>query len=80
MGEHVKDLVERTRDAGAQRVCVGLGVSNGQQAKEIGAYADGVIVGSALVKTLFNEPIDRGLRLLEERAHDLVSGVKGARL
>ncbi len=80
VGEHVKDLVERTRDAGAQRVCVGLGISNGQQAKEIGAYADGVIVGSALVKTLFNEPIDRGLRLLEERAQDLVSGVKGARL
>ena len=80
VGEHVKDLVERTRDSGAQRVCVGLGISNGQQAKEIGAYADGVIVGSALVKTLFNEPIDRGLRLLEECAQDLVSGVKGARL
>ncbi len=27
---------------------------NGAQAREIGAYADGIIVGSALVKTLFD--------------------------
>jgi tryptophan synthase alpha chain len=38
-------LVERTRQAGAQNVCVGLGVSNGEQAAQVGAYADGVIVG-----------------------------------
>jgi tryptophan synthase alpha chain len=33
-------------------VCVGLGVSNGQQASEIARYADGVIVGSAFIKLL----------------------------
>ncbi len=31
-------------------VCVGFGISNGESAKAVGQYADGVIVGSALVK------------------------------
>ena len=79
VGAHVRDVVERTRAAGAERVCVGLGVSNGAQAKEIGAYADGVIVGSALVKTLFDDDVDRGLRALSELARELKAGVSGAR-
>lgn len=79
IGASVRGLVERTRTAGAQRVCVGLGVSTGEQAREIGAYADGVIIGSALVKTLFAEPIDRGLAELEALARELVAGAKGAR-
>ena len=77
VGAHVADVVERTRAAGAERVCVGLGVSNGAQAREIGAYADGVIVGSALVKTLFDENIDRGLKALGELATELKFGVTG---
>ena len=40
------------REAGAQNVCVGLGVSNRAHVEEIGAYADGVIVGTALVRAL----------------------------
>ena len=79
VGAHVADVVARTRAAGAERVCVGLGVSNGAQAREIGAYADGVIVGSALVKTLFDESIDRGLKALGELAKELKAGVSGAR-
>ncbi len=79
VGAHVADVVARTRAAGAERVCVGLGVSNGAQAREIGAYADGVIVGSALVKTLFDENIDRGLKALGDLANELKSGVSGAR-
>ena len=79
VGAHVADVVKRTRAAGAQRVCVGLGVSNGAQAREIGAYADGVIVGSALVKTLFEDDVDRGLRALSELARELKAGVSGAR-
>ena len=79
VGAHVADVVKRTRAAGAQRVCVGLGVSNGAQAREIGAYADGVIVGSALVKTLFDENVDRGLKALSVLATELKSGVSGAR-
>ena len=57
----------------------GLGVSTGAQAREIGAYADGVIVGSALVRTLFSEPFERALVELGALADELVGGVKGAR-
>jgi tryptophan synthase alpha chain len=47
-----KPLVERTRQAGAARVCVGVGVSNAEQAREVASFADGVIVGTAFVKRL----------------------------
>ncbi|WP_425308859.1 tryptophan synthase subunit alpha [Ammonicoccus fulvus] len=59
---------------------IGLGVSNGAQAKEIAAYADGVIVGSALVRTLV-EAEDAGepdnLDRLQAVLDDLVAGVRG---
>lgn len=45
-------VVKAAKDAGAPRVCVGLGVSNRAHVEEIGAYADGVIVGTALVAAL----------------------------
>lgn len=47
-----EQLVADTRAAGAQHVCVGLGVSRREHVEEIGRYADGVIVGTALVKAL----------------------------
>ena len=43
-------LVSRTREFTDLPVCVGLGVSNGEQAAEIAGFSDGVIVGSALIK------------------------------
>jgi len=45
-------LVGRLRDAGAERACVGLGISSARQVREILDYADGAIVGSALVSAL----------------------------
>jgi len=45
-------VVEAARSAGAERVCVGLGVSTRAHVEEIGRYADGVIVGTALVAAL----------------------------
>lgn len=48
-------LVARTREAGAENVCVGIGVSTPQQGATVGRFADGVIVGSALVHTLLDE-------------------------
>ena len=47
-----RGLVERTRAPVPPRVCVGLGVSTGDQAATVAAYADGVIVGSAFVRAL----------------------------
>ena len=61
-------------------VCVGLGVSNGDQAAEVGRYADGVIVGSALVRCLTEaESEARGLEALGALARELADGVRRSR-
>ncbi|MCJ8505368.1 tryptophan synthase subunit alpha [Kocuria flava] len=52
VSDAAEQLVADTRAAGAEHVCVGLGVSRREHVGEIGAYADGVIVGTALVKAL----------------------------
>ena len=45
-------VVAAAHEAGAPRVCVGLGVSRPEHIQEIGRYADGAIVGTALVVAL----------------------------
>jgi len=77
-------LVARTKAATDLPVGVGLGVSNGDQAAELAARngigADGVIVGSAFVRTLLDHPDDRaaGLRALTALTEDLARGVRRA--
>ena len=73
-------LVARTRSTTQLPVGVGLGVSNGDQAAEVAAYADGVIVGSAFVRILLDHPDDRaaGLRALGALTEDLAAGVRRA--
>lgn len=77
VGEHAEALVARTRAAGAQHVCVGLGVSTGDQAHDVARYADGVIVGSALVRCLVDHDnkADR-LAALRDKATELTEGVR----
>ncbi|KAA8822553.1 tryptophan synthase subunit alpha [Bifidobacterium vespertilionis] len=78
-------LVDRTRKAGAARVCVGIGVSTAEQASKVGAYADGVIVGSALVHQLLDDSgrkaLDEaeGLANLAAKSDELAHGVAAAR-
>lgn len=47
-----ESVVAAAHEAGALRVCVGLGVSRPEHIREIGRYADGAIVGTALVAAL----------------------------
>ena len=46
------ELIARVREHTSVPVCVGFGISTPVQAKQVGALADGVIVGSACVKTI----------------------------
>ncbi|WP_109506346.1 tryptophan synthase subunit alpha [Nocardioides speluncae] len=73
-------LVARTKKVTDLPVGVGLGVSNGDQAAEIAAYADGVIVGSAFVRTLLDAGADRaaGHAALAVLTEDLAAGVRRA--
>ncbi|RCK71109.1 tryptophan synthase subunit alpha [Desertihabitans brevis] len=75
-----RELVARLRAHDPETmVGVGLGVSNGAQAAEVGSYADAVIVGSALVRTLVDAD-DAGrpddLSALEAVVDDLAAGVR----
>ncbi|MGV8882116.1 MAG: tryptophan synthase subunit alpha [Rhodoglobus sp.] len=47
-----RGLIARLRDAGSTSACVGVGISTGDQVREVIQYADGAIVGSVLVKAL----------------------------
>jgi tryptophan synthase alpha chain len=66
--------------AGPLPVGVGIGVRDGDQAAEVGSYADGVIVGSAFVRALLDHADDRvaGLRALAALTADLADGVRRA--
>ena len=79
-------LVERTKAAVSNLgtdlpVAVGVGVSTGDQAAEVAAFADGVIVGSAFVRALLDHPDDAraGLAALSTLTADLADGVRRGR-
>lgn len=65
-----REVVEAAHSAGAERACVGLGVSTAEHVREIGAYADGVIVGTALVAALR----DGGVPAIAALTKDLSTG------
>ena len=77
VGEHAQRLVTATRVAGAEYVCVGLGVSSREQAAQVAGFADGVIVGSALVRTLGD---DVPLEPLRSLVAELARGVREVRV
>ena len=76
----VAPLIARTKATTDLPVGVGVGVSTGAQAAELAAYADGVIVGSAFVRTLLEHPGDTGagLRALAALTEELATGVRRA--
>jgi tryptophan synthase alpha chain len=65
------ELVARVRAVSDIPVGVGLGVRSRAQAAEIGSYADGVIVGSALVTALAD-----GLPAIRALTEELAAGVR----
>jgi tryptophan synthase alpha chain len=74
-----RTLVERVRGVTMLPICVGVGVSNADQASEVASYADGVIVGSAFVKALqeARSPAE-GAAAAAALAADLAAGVRAA--
>jgi tryptophan synthase alpha chain len=71
-------LVERTKRVTGLPVGVGLGVSTGDQAAQVAAYADGVIVGSAFVRRLLDSAGDeaRAAKELRSLTEELAAGVR----
>jgi tryptophan synthase alpha chain len=70
-------LVGRVRERSALPVGVGLGVSTGDQAAEVASYADGVIVGSALVRCLLDAASESaGAKAVGALAAELAGAVR----
>lgn len=65
-----RGLVARLREHGAAHACVGIGISTADQVSGVLEYADGAIVGTALVRALR----DGGLDGLAHAARDLAAG------
>jgi tryptophan synthase alpha chain len=65
------ELVGRVKAVSDIPVGVGLGVRSREQAAQIGAYADGVIVGSALVSAL-----KEGIGAVRSLTEELADGVR----
>ena len=65
------ELVRRVKEVSDIPVGVGLGVRSREQAAQIGAYADGVIVGSALVTALAE-----GIPAIRSLTEELAEGVR----
>lgn len=65
-----RTLVGRLRAHGAEHACVGIGISTPDQVSGVLGYADGAIVGTALVRALR----DGGVPQLAETARALAAG------
>jgi tryptophan synthase alpha chain len=72
----VEELVGRIRAHTDLPVCVGIGVSNPEQAATVARFADGVIVGSALVRRLGEDGV-AGVRALTA---ELATAIRTARI
>ncbi len=60
ISEGLSDLIARVRKHTSAPVCVGFGIGTPEQAQQVGALADGVIVGTACVKMIggSEKPVD----------------------
>jgi len=69
-----RTLVSRLREHGVERACVGIGISTADQVTGVLEYADGAIVGTALVRALR----DGGLDALAATTRALTAGTSRA--
>lgn len=72
IAQSARILTDRLHDLGCEHACVGLGISTPQQVREVLEYAEGAIVGSALVRALASE----GVAALAETAQALAKGTE----
>lgn len=71
------NLIQRVRSHTSAPVCVGFGIGTPEQAQQVGQLADGVIVGSACVKTIggSEQPVETA-RLFAKNFRSALSNTK----
>jgi tryptophan synthase alpha chain len=78
ISDEVRSMVTEIRKHTGKPICVGFGVSTPDQAKRVAQIADGVIVGSAIVKVIEENLDDESAMLLNVKrfAEGLAKSVK----
>src|SRR5581483_5113385 len=61
-----RPVVDMVRNATERPALVGLGVSTPAHAAEVCSFADGAIVGSALLQAVYDGGVEAGVRLIKE--------------
>lgn len=74
LSDRAGPLVQRVRSVTDKPVCVGIGITTGDHAREVAGFADGVIVGSAAVKAAK----DGGPKAVRKLVESLAQGVREA--
>lgn len=64
VGAALPETIARLRSVCDLPICVGFGISTPAQAREVGALADGIVVGSALVDIVEREGVDAALEFV----------------
>ena len=77
LADTARPLVQRIRNETQMPVAIGFGVSNPQQVREIGEFADAAVVGSALVSVI---ETSAWCSCLAQRMSECVRWLKGADL
>jgi len=74
LSDRAAPLVDRIRSVTDKPVCVGIGVSTAEHAREVAGFADGVIVGSAAVRAA----TEGGPKAVRKLVESLARGVREA--
>lgn len=78
LGAAAGALVQRARALTSLPIAVGVGVSTAEQARDVAAYADGVIVGSAFIRdVLATSDQTAAVEAVSTLTRDLAQGVRG---
>jgi tryptophan synthase alpha chain len=75
ISEGLGELINRVREHTSVPVCVGFGIGTPEQAKQVGALADGVIVGTACVRAIGES--DKPVEAAEQFAAAFHGALKG---
>jgi tryptophan synthase alpha chain len=76
LSQRVRGLVERVRTHTALPVGVGFGISRPEHVAGVAQFADGALVGSALVDVISNGPEDRAAERAGAFVRSLMSGTR----
>lgn len=75
LGANLEGLTEMIREVTELPICIGFGIATKEQAKALSRYADGVIIGSAIVRQV-EEYGEHSPRFIRQFAEEILVSIK----